>query len=47
MPTTIGMKGGGYYDAHSKEQLAALDEFLPWIEEAIADRPVLDKLWHL
>jgi hypothetical protein len=40
MPTTIGMKGGGYYDAHSKEQRAALDEFLPWIEEAIADLPI-------
>jgi len=37
MPTTTGMKGGGYYDAHSKEQRAALDEFLPWMEEAIAN----------
>jgi len=36
MPTTTGMKGGGYYDQHSKEQRAALDAFLPWIEEAIA-----------
>ena len=41
MPTTTGMKGGGYYDAHSKEQRAALDAFLPWIEEAIADLPIL------
>lgn len=40
MPTTIGMKGGGYYDAHSKEQRAALDEFLPWLEDAIADLPI-------
>lgn len=36
MPTTTGMKGGGFYDHHSKEQRAALEAFLPWIEEAIA-----------
>ncbi|OQK18746.1 cyclopropane-fatty-acyl-phospholipid synthase [Methyloprofundus sedimenti] len=35
------MKGGGYYDAHSKEQRSALEAFLPWIEEAIADLPIL------
>lgn len=35
MPTTTGMKGGGYYDAHSKEQRAALVAFLPWLEQAI------------
>lgn len=35
MPTTEGMKGGGFYDAHSDEQRAALDEFLPWLEEAV------------
>ena len=40
MPTTTGMKGGGYYDAHSKEQRAALDEFLPWMEEAITNVPM-------
>jgi len=34
------MKGGGYYDAHSRAQRAALDEFLPWMEEAIADLPI-------
>jgi SAM dependent carboxyl methyltransferase len=40
MPTTTGMKGGGYYDAHSQEQRAALDAFLPWLEEAIARLPI-------
>jgi hypothetical protein len=40
MPTTTGMKGRGYYDAHSKEQRAALDAFLPWLEEAIVDLPI-------
>ncbi len=37
MPTTTGMKGGGYYDVHSKAQRAAMDAFLPWIEESIAE----------
>ncbi len=41
MPSTTGMKGGGgYYNAHSKEQRSALEAFLPWIEEAIADLPI-------
>jgi hypothetical protein len=31
------MKGGGYYDAHSREQRAALDVFLPWLQEAAAE----------
>lgn len=39
MPTTTGMKGDGFYDAHSKEQRAAMDAFLPWIEQAIVDLP--------
>lgn len=39
MPTTTGMKGGGYYDANSKEQRSASDAFLPWLEEAIAALP--------
>lgn len=42
MPTTTGMKGGGYYDANSKEQRSASDAFLPWIEEAIAALPAPD-----
>lgn len=40
MPTTTGMKGGGYYNAHSSEQRAALDAFLPWIEDAVTDLPI-------
>lgn len=39
MPTTTGMKGGGYYDANSREQRSASDSFLPWLEAAIADLP--------
>jgi len=39
MPTTTGMKGGGYYNSNSKEQRSALESFLPWLEEAIADLP--------
>lgn len=41
MPTTTGMKGGGFYDAHSKEQRAALDVFLPWLEQAVLALPKL------
>jgi hypothetical protein len=40
MPTTTGMKGGGYYDAHSKEQRAAMAPFLPWLEEAVSHLPL-------
>ncbi|QDT90365.1 class I SAM-dependent methyltransferase [Gimesia algae] len=39
MPTTTGMKGGGYYDANSREQRSASQIFLPWLEAAIADLP--------
>ncbi len=39
MPVTTGMKGGGYYDANSREQRSASDSFLPWLEAAIADLP--------
>lgn len=47
MPTTTGMKGGGYYDANSKEQRSALNSFLPWLEEAIADLPSPTQgSWH-
>jgi len=34
------MKGGGYYDSHSKEQRAALGAFLPWIEDSISELPI-------
>jgi hypothetical protein len=37
MPTTTGMKAGGFYDAHSGAQRAALDVFLPWLEEVISE----------
>jgi len=40
MPTTTGMKGDGYYNAHSNEQRVALDAFLPWIEDALVDLPL-------
>lgn len=46
MPTTTGMKGGGYYDANSKEQRSASDAFLPWLEEAIAALPEPDSHQH-
>jgi hypothetical protein len=36
MPTTTGMKTGGYYDAHSSAQRVALEAFLPWLEDAVA-----------
>lgn len=39
MPTTTGMKGGGYYDAHSNAQRAALEPFLPWLEDSISELP--------
>jgi hypothetical protein len=35
MATITGMKTGGYYDAHSGAQRAAIDPFLPWLEQAI------------
>lgn len=40
MPTTEGMKGGGYYDAHSNAQRSAMDVFLPWIVESVPEIPV-------
>ncbi len=40
MPTTSGMKGGGYYDANSAAQRAAMEAFLPWIEEAAPGIPL-------
>lgn len=36
MPTTTGMKEGGFYDAHSHPQRDAIDGFLPWLDEAMA-----------
>ena len=40
MPTTSGMKPGGYYDTHSDAQRAAIDAFLPWLVEAVAELPI-------
>lgn len=40
MPTTTGMKGDGYYDAHSKEQRSASEAFLHWIENSISELPI-------
>lgn len=39
MPTTTGMKGGGYYDTHSGEQRVAMEAFLPWLEQAVSTLP--------
>ncbi len=40
MPTTQGMKPGGYYNAHSDAQRAAIDVFLPWLVESVSELPV-------
>jgi SAM dependent carboxyl methyltransferase len=40
MPTTTGMKASGFHNENSNEQRAALDAFLPWIEDALADLPL-------
>ena len=34
MPSTSGMKGGGFYDAHSSGQRASIEALLPWIDAA-------------
>lgn len=39
MPTTTGMKGGGYYDANSRVQRLTSEALIPWMEEAITDLP--------
>ncbi len=40
MPSTSGMKPGGFYDSHSDTQGAAIDAFLPWLVEAIGELPI-------
>lgn len=35
MPSTTGMKGGGFYDAHSSSQRLALEPYVGWLEAAI------------
>ena len=39
MPTTSGMKEGGYYDQHSDAQRATIDAFLPWLLESLTELP--------
>ena len=39
MPTTTGMKGGGFYDAHSAPQRVALETALVALVAALADLP--------
>jgi hypothetical protein len=40
MPTTSGMKQGGYYDTHSDAQRAAIGAFVPWLVDALAELPI-------
>jgi hypothetical protein len=40
MPSTSGMKPGGFYDSHSDSQGAAIDVYLPWLIEALGELPV-------
>jgi hypothetical protein len=39
MPSTTGMKPGGYYNTHSDSQRLTIDAYLPWLLEAVADLP--------
>ncbi len=36
MPSTTGMKSGGFYDAHSSPQRLALEPYVSWLEAAIS-----------
>lgn len=40
MPTTSGMKQGGYYDIHSDSQRRGIDACLPWLVDAVAELPI-------
>ena len=40
MPATTGMKGAGYYDQHSGAQLSAIEAFLDWVDDAVANLPL-------
>lgn len=44
MSVTTGMVGHGFYDNNSAAQLAAIDYVLPWIETAIGELTLTDKL---
>jgi len=43
MPSTTGMKGGGYYDQHSGVQLSAIRLLQDWVDEAVAEMPLPDQ----
>ncbi|MHB1556621.1 MAG: class I SAM-dependent methyltransferase [Isosphaeraceae bacterium] len=40
MPSTPGMKAGGFYDSHSDAQGAAIDAFLPWLVDVVDELPL-------
>jgi SAM dependent carboxyl methyltransferase len=40
MPATTGMKGGGYYDAHSTAQLTSIQVLQDWVDDAVANLPL-------
>jgi gibberellin A4 carboxyl methyltransferase len=40
MPSTTGMKGGGYYDRHSGAQLSAIRALQGWVDESVAGLPL-------
>ena len=43
MPTTSGMKGGGFYDQHSSGQRSSIEILLPWVDEAAATVTLPDR----
>lgn len=42
MPSTTGMKPGGFYDQNSTGQRSSIDLLLPWLEEAAGAIPLPD-----
>jgi SAM dependent carboxyl methyltransferase len=43
MPSTIGMKDGGFYDQHSGAQLASIQILFSWIAETVRTMPLPDR----
>ena len=43
MPTTSGMKGGGFYDQHSSGQRSSIEILLPWVDDAAATLVLPDR----
>lgn len=37
MPSTSGMKSGGFYDRHSSGQRSSIEALLPWVDRAAAE----------